>query len=372
MISLFLLKFFLVIVPLVLALIIVGTILVGLIYGMPVTKKEKAKIFVDVLDIGLEDGHSAEHIVVGLSKAQEQSLGLRFHLLAAHIENGFRLGQALENTPKFLPRKIKAMLRIGEETGLLRPMLVASRKSLADATSQTLTALNYLTPSLMFPAVLPMVFLVLSNVVFPKFIYIMESMRVPIPPFAAWVLNSSGSLLALLCFPAALVFFRGFFFEGSRAKPFEDRLLFSLPWRYTRMQRDFAATLALLLDAGLPEEKALALAAEGTGNQIFIVHVQNAIAELRNGLKLTEAVQRLDATGEFQWRLQNAAHGGSGFAAALSGWVESLDAKAFQQEQTASTYFTTGLILLNALGVGLVTIAIFQSLIAIINEGVLW
>ena len=83
-------------------------------------------------------------------------------------------------------------------------------------------------------------------------------------------------------------------------------------------------------------------------------------------------MQRLDATGEFQWRLQNAARGGSGFTAALSGWIESLDAKAFQQEQIASTCFTTGLILLNALGVGLVTIGVFQSLIAIINEGVLW
>lgn len=373
MFTFFLLKFLLVIVPLVLALVIIKAILLGLIYGMPVTKKEKAKAFVDVLDIGLEDGHSPEHIVVGLSKAREQSFGLRFHLLAAHIENGLRLGQALEKTPKFLPRKIRAMLRIGEETGLLRPMLGASRKSLADATSQTLTALNYLTPSLIFSAVLPVVFMILSVVVFPKFREIFRGyFDVPLPSLAAWVLNSSGLLFTLLCLPAVAVWFRWFFFEGSRAKPFEDRILFSLPWRYTRMQRDFAATLALLLDAGLPEEKALTLAAEGTGNQIFILRVQNAIAELRTGLKLTEAVQRLDATGEFQWRLQNAAHSKSGFGTALSGWIESLDAKAFQQEQTASTYFTTALILLNALGVGLVTIGVFQTLIAIINQGVLW
>ena len=49
MIWLFILKFLLVILPLALALIIIGAILGGLIYGMPVTKKEKAKAFVDVL-----------------------------------------------------------------------------------------------------------------------------------------------------------------------------------------------------------------------------------------------------------------------------------------------------------------------------------
>lgn len=372
MIWFFLLKFLLVIPPLALALLIIGAILVGLIYGLPVTKKEKTKAFVDVLEMGIQDGHSPEHIVVGLSEAREQSFGLRFHLLAAHIENGFRLGQALEKTPKFLPRKIRAMLRVGEETGLLHQMLEASRKTLADATSQTLTTMNYLTPSLIFCFSLPAVFLVLSISVFPKFRVIMESMAIPTPSFAKWVLHSNGLLLALFCFPALAVCFHWLFFETSRAKPFEDRILFSLPWRYTRMQRDFAATLALLLDAGLPEEKALSLAAEGTGNQIFLARVQNTIAELRGGLKLTQAVQRLDGTGEFQWRLQNAARGESGFARALSGWVESLDAKAFRQEQTVSTVFTTGLILLNALGVGLVAIAIFQTLIAIINAGVLW
>jgi type II secretory pathway component PulF len=372
MIWIFILKFLLVILPLALSLLIIGAILVGLIYGMPVTKKEKTKAFVDVLAMGIADGHSPEHIVVGLSKAREQSLGVRFHLLAAHIENGSRLGQALEKTPKFLPRKIRAMLHIGEETGLLRPMLEASRKTLSDATSQTLTAMNYLTPSLIFAFVLPLIFSILSITVFPKFRAIMQSMTIPLPSFAQWVFHSSGLLFALFCIPAIAVYLRWLFFESARGNALEDRVLFSLRWRYTRMQRDFAATLALLLDAGLPEEKALSLAAEGTGNQVFATRVQTAIAKLRDGLKLTQAVQRLDATGEFQWRLQNAARGENGFSRALSGWVESLDAKAFRQEQTVSTAFTTGLILLNAVGVGLVAIAIFQTLIAIVNAGVLW
>ena len=39
------------------------------------------------------------------------------------------------------------------------------------------------------------------------------------------------------------------------------RLRFWLPWRRKRMQRDFSAMLALLLDSEVPEQKAVSLAA---------------------------------------------------------------------------------------------------------------
>ena len=62
---------------------------------------------------------------------------------------------------------------------------------------------------------------------------------------------------------------------------------------------------------------------------------------LREGVALTEAVQAIDDTGEFRWRLTNAAYGRGGFMAALSGWHEALDAKAYQLEQAASQVITT-------------------------------
>lgn len=367
-------KFIAMILPTVLWLIFVTAIFIGIISGMPVTQKEKAKNFVDVLDIGINHGQSPEHTIVGLSKMQEQSFGLRFHLLAAHIENGMRLGPALEKTPKFLPQKIRAMLRVGEETGLLRQMLNAARKTLADAKSQTLSEFDYLSPSFLASAVLPAIFLMLATIVFPKFSNIMAGFHIPIPHLTWLVFHASWLVAIPLFITAAVVGFRLLFADSLLFKPrfLADRLHFKTPWRHTRMQRDFAETLALLLDAGVPEEKALSFAAEATGNLVFARRVQAVIAELRQGLKLADAVGRLDARGEFRWRLQNAAHDQSGFGTALSGWIEALDAKAFQQEQTASHFLTSGLVLLNGLAVGLITVGMFQALIAIINAGVLW
>ena len=113
-------------------------------------------------------------------------------------------------------------------------------------------------------------------------------------------------------------------------------------------------------------------AAESTSNRAFEGRTADAVAGLEKGLRLPEAVQRLDDTGEFRWRLENAARSGSGFGAALSGWHEALDARAFHQEQIVSQLATTALVLVNGLMVACVAIAVFQLLISIIKGGLLW
>lgn len=87
---------------------------------------------------------------------------------------------------------------------------------------------------------------------------------------------------------------------------------------------------------------------------------------------MPEAVEAMDDTGEFRWRLTNACHAHGGFLRALTGWHEALDAKAFQQEQAAAHGITTAIVLLNGLLVGSVVAAVFLFLTSIINSGVLW
>jgi hypothetical protein len=89
-------------------------------------------------------------------------------------------------------------------------------------------------------------------------------------------------------------------------------------------------------------------------------------------MQLTEAVARVDDSGEFRWRLKNAVHSRAGFLAALAGWHETLDAKAFQQEQAAAHVITTAVVFVKGLFVGLIAVSIFQFLIAILNESFLW
>jgi hypothetical protein len=80
----------------------------------------------------------------------------------------------------------------------------------------------------------------------------------------------------------------------------------------------------------------------------------------------------MDDSGEFAWRLANAAHGRTGFLQALAGWHESLDAKAFQQEQAAAHGLTSALVLWSGLFVGAVAISVFMFLTSLTSSAVLW
>ena len=159
------------------------------------------------------------------------------------------------------------------------------------------------------------------------------------------------------------------FWLGNLALP--DRVEFLLPWRRKRMQRDFSTMFSLLLDAGVPEARALRLGAECAANSGFLERAQRAAAELQQGAKLPDAARRLDDAGEFAWRLRNAAAPGGSFFAALEGWHEALDAKAFQQQQTASQLVTTGFVMLNGVMVSLVALGLFRLLLAILDEAAL-
>ena len=53
--------------------------------------------------------------------------------IAAHIENGCRLGDALAKTPSFLPPQVNAILQAGEKLGDLKKVLPACREVLRRA-----------------------------------------------------------------------------------------------------------------------------------------------------------------------------------------------------------------------------------------------
>jgi type II secretory pathway component PulF len=151
-----------------------------------------------------------------------------------------------------------------------------------------------------------------------------------------------------------------------------DHVLYLLPWRRKRLQRDFSAMLAVLLDSGVPEGEAVLLAGESTGNSVLLRRAHKVRARLNEGVKLPEAIRILDDAGELRWRLANALRGAGGFLPALAGWHEALDAKAFQLEQAAAQITTTVVVLLNGMVVACIVIGMFIVLIDLINQATLW
>ena len=363
---------------------------VALSYGiyflisLPLRRQERARMLLDLVETGLRRGQSAERAVVAAAASGDTMLGARFHLLAAYIEDGMGLTEALVRVPRLLPPPVVAMLRVGVELGDLGRVLPACRKQLKDGLSQTRSGMNFvLVLVFIIMPVFPLVFFTISTWVVPRLEMIFKDMVEGGVPAACWSMPLAVRLMGI---HAALVGLlqvlmicyvggprlKGWFNHSAWLGLWTDRLLWRFPWRRKRMKRDFAMMLALLLDAGVPEARALVLASGSTANRYFERRAEQAGRALSEGMALPEALAMLDDLGELRWRLGNAARSGRGFVPALGGWIDALDAKAFQEEQTAAQLLTTGLVLFNGAMVGLFTVGVFQMLTTLIQEASLW
>ena len=351
---------------------------------LPLRRNERARLFLDMLELGLQEGRTPEAAVVGAAASRDRSLGVRFHLLAAHIEGGLRLSQALEKVPRVAPPQVRAMLITGERIGDIRKVLPACRLLLRDSVSSVRSALNYLillafavTPAMVVAPILVRV------MVLPRFKEVFNGMLEgqPLPAFTRLVFEGNGVSTAIqigivgIIWLAALAYVGGPRLHGWLHRSFpagQDWLLLRLPWRHKRLQRDFSAMLAVLLDAEVPEAEAVQLAAQSTANLAICHRAEKVRTLLQQGVRLPEAIRAVDNSHELQWRLTNALRRGAGFVRALTGWHEALDAKAFQLEQAAAQVTTTVLVLANGLIVASFMIAVFLVLITLINTASLW
>jgi type II secretory pathway component PulF len=344
-------------------------------------RQERARFFLDLLATILREGRPMEQSLIEISNSRDKSPGLRFHLVAAYLEKGLSLGEALKKVPRFLPPQVAAMLRTGGELGDIRKVLPVCDYLVKDAQSNVRGAVSYLV--VIAFALSPFSLLVLNTLtvfVFPKFKEVMAGMHAGAAFFNFLEASMGWLMLAQAILFAGLMIGVLFYVGGPRfarwlqfqSVPFIDWVAWRVPWKRRRVQRNFSMMLAILLDSGVPEADALRLAGESTLNEIFRRRVVRAQAALAGGTKLTDAVASLDDSGEFRWRLANAIHAHGGFLRALTGWHESLDAKAFQEEQTAAHTVTSALVVTNGLIVAAVAIGVFSVLISIINAGVLW
>jgi type II secretory pathway component PulF len=353
------------------------------IIGLPLRRQERARFFLDLIATGLDQGESIENTVVAISRSQDSSVGVRFHLLAAYLERGWSLVAALNKLGGYLPPQLTAMLKVGEEVGDPRRVLPACRALLRDATSHIQSAYNYLIVlAFVLIPIIPALFWLMSVFIIPQYQLIFsdlseEGNTLPILPFhLAATLSKIQLVLALAFYLGAITYVGGprlfSWLAAGLSLPALGNLGYRVPWRRKRMQRDFAAMLGVLLDTGVPEARAVGLAAESTANSAFIRRADRAVAKLRQGVSLTDAIASLDDSGEFRWRLTNALHSGKNFFAALEGWLENLDARAFRQQQTFAQVLTTALVLYNGLMVSLFAVFVFRGFIMVINEGLLW
>src|SRR5689334_21885299 len=71
---------------------VIGSVyLIYFLVTLPMRRAERARIFLDLLELGLLEGRSPEAALTDAAASRDHSLGARFHLLAAYLQKGLRL-----------------------------------------------------------------------------------------------------------------------------------------------------------------------------------------------------------------------------------------------------------------------------------------
>jgi type II secretory pathway component PulF len=352
--------------------------LIHFLFTLPMRRAERARLFLDLLEGALDRGQAVEEMILSVAQSRDRTVGIDFHVLAAHIENGLNFTESLQKVPRIFPPQILAILAAGQKLGDLKKVLPAGREILRDRPESVRSAMHYLVLAvLVFSPAFIFVTLYTTTFVIPKFRDVAAAMGVKLWPETVFVFAHTNWLLALEITVSLLIGLCVLsYIAGPRLTrwlkvgqiPIQDWLAWRISWKRKRLLRTFSAMLSVLLDGGVPEAEAVSLAGACTANEICRRRSQRILVALENGAKLDEAVRRFDDSGEFHWRMSNAAHGRGGFLPALRGWHQALDAKAFQQEEATAHLVTSGVAILNGALVVIIATAMFGILIAVLNH----
>lgn len=234
---------------------------------------------------GIQSGnHSAYAEMVGCLRAQ--------------VLRGEPLSAALAERPDVFPASVCQLVRMGEESGSLDSILpeLADHMELAMRTRAKLrAAMAY--PLLLFVTAL-VAGVLMTLFILPAFAALLASLSAELPWPTRMLLACSGFLqshgLILLLGTGAILFGSSWFFSRPGPRGKLDSILLRLPFfgpllAYGEWQTVFSL-LGILLQHGVPLDRALALGAEVPGNRFLRNRLRQAQLRLQGGSSLMAAL----------------------------------------------------------------------------------
>lgn len=267
-----------------------------LIDHSPVPVREKAYIF-ELLATMLHAGIPVNRALkILISKTENQRLRRVIATLSYELEHGWPLSHALDKFPEVFDESMRGAIRSAEAVGNLEQMLfkiAATLERQNDLQSRLVSALVY--PIMVVAALLIGITVMLVFVV-PRLesIFAESALTLPLPTrillgTSLFVSKTWWLLLILLIFAGILGHMYTSSEEGRFSWDFQKLRIpfFGVILRKMYVVR-FVETLGILIESGLPINKALELTAEGIGNEIYRLKVYEALGRVQQGSKLSE------------------------------------------------------------------------------------
>ncbi len=340
---------------------------------LPLRHRNRARAFLDAFTLGLRAGRPPEKIIAGIHACGKHNLGRAFDEMAQKICAGNDFLTSLNLVPEFLPPQARGILYTSAATGDLASAADIARQSVTPGVSRTRAVWHHIILFVFYAIPL----LTVPVAIMPKF----ETLMRQLVPANAVNFAPGIEILAWVMFATwtfAFIFF--VWADSSLMIPSTSSLisrarLWLAPWRRKRCRQRFSLVLGQMLEAGVPESRALRQAAEATGEDAYIKQAAKGQEALAGGSPLSTVVTDFfDPSGELGWRLNSfaAQNDYTGLRSSLEAWGRYLDAAAFRDEQVAAQISSTVLFLLAAAIVADLVISFFFCIITLMQGITIW
>lgn len=298
--------------------------------------------------------------------------------IADATDNGSPLSDALDGHPRFFPAAYRALVRAGERSGNLARVAGRLKELALLRRSAARRAAAYLLYPVLLVAVLGMTAAVIVITVLPQFTKMFGEFGAETPGALAFVERAAGALVRYwYLFPLVpcAVWFAWRSVALARARSFASpRLGWHLPFlkRYERRRAvsQYALVAGRLMEAGVPEQEALEVAAASSGNACMDGITARAAARVAEGQKLSDALRAADARGElppeFAWYVEVGEASGRLPEALLSA-SEAAAERSRSALSSSVSLIVPASVVAGALVVGTLGYAVFEALVTMME-----
>jgi len=233
-------------------------------------------------------------------ESQNKLLSSKLLEVADDLQGGSTIADALSKHDKVFSAFYVNMVRAGEESGKLDETF----NYLADYLDRTYEVITRVRNALIYPAFVVITFVVVMALMFtlviPRVSEILTEVGGEIPFFTRIILGISnflvdyGAFLILLL--TAAVFFAWRYSRTEKGSYTFAQLQLEIPAIGSLYQKlylsRFADNLSTMLTSGIPMIRALEITASVLGNRVYEKHLTNAIADVKGGQSVSEALRQ--------------------------------------------------------------------------------
>lgn len=252
------------------------------------------------ISVMLKSGITIDGAVKVLSEqATNANLKKVFAAIYEDVQGGVSLAEAMEKYPKAFSRTITSIISVGEKGGTLETNL----KFLADYLKKNHELQSKLRGAMLYPIIiLSLTMVEMLGVVFfilPR----LESLFTGfanIPEYTLFVMNMAKYIrehgIEVLGVLIVLFFLMRYYLGTKSGQNLKDRTMLRIPilgklFRFNLLMQ-FARTMNILMENGIPIEKALKISSETTANVVYSTVLQKIYLSVREGLNLADSLAK--------------------------------------------------------------------------------